>query len=134
MFPTKKHLPVPNAAIQARNIESGVVYKATAGLLGNYQLAGLPPGQYEFSATAGGLYSSPDERKDLVVTTGQTLRVDVPVGDFISLDTLGEDRITIGTLFLSRPQPPSGPAPRTADGKPDFSGLLVRPAAAKRNA
>jgi hypothetical protein len=121
----KSHLPVPNAAIQAKNLETGTVYKATAGLLGNYQLANLPPGKYELSATAIGF--QPYEKKDLVVVTGETLRVDVPAGDFISLDTLGEDRLTVGTLFLTRPRPPEGPAPRTADGKPDFSGLWYGP-------
>src|SRR4051794_10072857 len=85
----KNHLPVPNAVIQAKDNETGTVYKATAGLLGNYQLAGLPPGKYEFSATAAGFQRY--ERKDVLVTTGQTLRLDVPAGDFISLDTLGED-------------------------------------------
>ena len=37
--------------------------------------------------------------------------------------TRGEDRASIGAIFQKRPQPPAGPAPRTADGKPDFSGL-----------
>lgn len=121
----KSHLPVPNASVQAKDIETGMVYKATAGLLGNYRLADLPPGKYELSVRAGGF--SPYERKDLVIGAGQTLRVDIPMGDFVSLDTLGEDRLGIGLLYLTRPQPPAGPAPRAPDGRPDLSGVWYGP-------
>jgi len=119
------HTPVAGASIQAKNVQTGAVYKAVSGVMGDYTLSQLPPGAYELSVTSFGFKGY--ERKDIVIQAGQTLRVDIPIGDFLSLDTLGEDRAGLGKLFQSRPRPPAGAAPRTPDGKPDFSGLWYGP-------
>ena len=118
--------PVAGASIQARSVETGVIYKANSVQSGSYTLSQLPPGRYEVTATAPGFKRY--ERKDTVhVQAGQSQRADIPIGDFISLDTLGEDRATFGRLFFNRPKPPEGLAPRTPDGKPDFSGVWNGP-------
>src|SRR5206468_3724705 len=88
--------PVAGASIQVKNLEDGAIYKTVSGPRG-YTLSQLPPGKYELSVTSFGF--KPYGRKDIVIQAGQTLRVDIPVGDFISLDTLGEDRAGIGKLF-----------------------------------
>ena len=114
--------PVAGASIEVKNVDTGAVHKAGSVLSGSYTLSQLPPGKYELTATSFGFKRY--VHKDVVVVQGgQTQRVDIPIGDFISLDTLGEDRASFGRLFLSRPKPPEGPAPRTPDGKPDFSGV-----------
>ena len=118
--------PVAGASIQAKNVETGAVYKAASVQSGSYTLSELPPGKYELTATSFGFKRY--EHKDIVVVqAGQTQRADIPIGDFVSLETLGEDRANFGRLFFNRPKPPEGPAPRTSDGKPDFSGVWNGP-------
>jgi len=65
-------------------------------------------------------------RREVVIQASQAQRVDISIGDFITLDTLGEDRATFGILF-KRSAPPAGPAPRLPGGKPDLSGLWSNP-------
>jgi len=114
--------PVAGASIQAKNVETGAVHKAAAIQSGSYTLSQLPPGKYELTATSFG-FKEYVHKDVVVVQPGQTQRVDIPIGDFISLDTLGEDRASFGRLFFNRAKPPEGAAPRTPEGKPDFSGV-----------
>src|ERR1700728_2379427 len=53
--------PIDNNAVQAKNTESGAVFKATTSATGKYTIADLPPGVYDISASAPGL--RPYEKK-----------------------------------------------------------------------
>jgi hypothetical protein len=115
---------VGGARIQVRNLETGAVYRATSSPKGEYTVRELPAGKYEISVTADGF--NPYRRQDVHIQAAQELRIDIPVGDFITLDTLGEDRATFAVLF-KRPEPPAGPVPRFPDGRPDLSGAWFGP-------
>jgi hypothetical protein len=65
---------VANAPIQVRNTETGAVYQAGTSATGNYTLAELPAGTYEFSVTVPGFKRY--VRPGIVVQTAQTYRID----------------------------------------------------------
>src|SRR6202020_3196235 len=108
-----------NAQVQATNKSTKAIYKAAGSTQGRYTLATLPPGAYDVSINAPGFY--PNNQQNLSVGVKEPLRLDVRLLEY-QLGTLGDGREF--RVQLTSPHPaPSGPTPRTVDGKPDFSGV-----------
>jgi Carboxypeptidase regulatory-like domain len=111
--------PVLKAEIQATNVETKAVYKATTTAAGVYTLAQLPAGAYEL--TSASLQFGRFVQKDVKVTAGETSQLNLHFQD-LQLNTLGDNFDILGPWF--RPHStPAGPTPRMADGKPDLSGV-----------
>jgi hypothetical protein len=117
------------AAIQATNTATKAVYKATSLDTGAYTLAQLPAGSYDLLAIVPGLL--PYRQQNVVVQAGQSLRLEIRIQDFANLNTLGDGREFIADL-LAHHKTPTGPAPRTANGKPDLSGVWLGSLASDR--
>jgi hypothetical protein len=66
---------VPGAPVEAKNVGTGAVYQAGASATGNFTLAQLPTGTYEFSVTVPGFKKY--VRTNLLLQVAQTVRVDV---------------------------------------------------------
>ena len=66
---------VANAAIEARQMETGAVYQAASSNTGNYTLSQLPTGTYDLTVTVPGFKKF--VRQNLVLPVAQTLRIDI---------------------------------------------------------
>jgi Carboxypeptidase regulatory-like domain len=110
---------VANAQVHATNKVTKAIYKAAGSEKGHYTLAMLPPGIYDLSINAPGFnaYNQPN----VAVGAHEPLRLDVRLLEY-QLGTLGDGR-EFRVQLTSPHAAPSGQTPRTADGKPDLSGV-----------
>ncbi|HEY1239465.1 MAG TPA: carboxypeptidase-like regulatory domain-containing protein [Bryobacteraceae bacterium] len=115
--------PFAGAFVQLKNSATAGVLNAVSDPRGKYTLGVPAPGLYGLSVNVPGM--KPYAKPDIQIRAGETLQIDARLEDSLQLRTLGEDPETIFALFINRPPPPSGPAPRTPDGKPDLSGVWL---------
>jgi hypothetical protein len=66
---------IANAPIEAKNMQTGVVYRAASSETGNYTLAQLPTGTYQITCSLSGFKQF--VRTGVTVSTAQILRIDV---------------------------------------------------------
>ena len=110
---------VANAPIQATNTATKTLYTATSSEKGIYTIAQLPAGTYDVSVAVPGFNAY--SQQGVAVAAGQTVRFNIRLIDF-QLNTLGDGRDFRISQLTPHPTP-SGPTPRTQDGKPDLSGV-----------
>ncbi len=114
---------VPRILLQAANVATKVVYRATASARGEYSIPQLPAGTYQLTTPVLTPGFRLFIRDDLQITPGQTVKLDIRLEEGIALNTLGDGRdFFAARAALARPAPPTGVAPRMQDGRPDFSG------------
>ena len=118
--------PAPRIAIQAANLATELVYRATSSEAGEYFIAQLPAGLYRVTAQVSPVAYQPFVRENLRITPGQTVKLDIRLEEGIALNTLGDGRdFSAARAALARVVPPAGATPRMRDGKPDLSGFWV---------
>ena len=113
---------VAGAPVEAKNVQTGTIYKASSSRDGRYSIEALPPGKYEVTISVGGF-----EKKDATVQAAQTSSVDFHFQPDFQLGTLGDGDIYSRIARINKRPPLTGPTPQTPEGKPDLSGVWLAP-------
>jgi hypothetical protein len=114
--------PVSGAPVQAKNLKTEAAFRAIASAKGDYTLTGVPAGTYEISVFIPGYAFNPFVKPDVLVSPAQKLAFDIRLEDG-NLSTLGDDPYTYNANLRDQAAKLKGPAPRTAWGTPDLSGV-----------
>jgi Carboxypeptidase regulatory-like domain len=108
------------AAVYAKHIPSGKIFKTDSSRAGTYTFSRLPAGPYEISIPSIGFTFRPYTKNDIDVQPRQTVRSDISLEWSANLGTVGDDTfLTIRRRYAGL----KGPTPRARDGRPDLTGM-----------
>jgi hypothetical protein len=111
--------PVADATVEAKHSGTGTVYSTTTDNDG-YELNGLPSGVYEVAVPPLGWRTKRFVETDVAVQSGETVQLDIHL-EQQNLGVIGDDFAYVA--IRNKYSELQGETPRTADGRPDLSGV-----------
>jgi hypothetical protein len=115
---------VKDALIQAKNATTSAVVRVTGSPKGEYTFA-LPAGTYDLAVLMPCCQYGSFTQSGVIVRAGESRRLDIRLPWGSNLGTLADDPILLLNEFRERAAVPTGPTPRTREGKPDLSGIWI---------
>ena len=121
--PNRNAVTGTGASVMAANSADGAV--ATTPVLpdGSYRFTGLREGTYNLTVPMACCMYSTYRQQGVPLKAGETKHLDLPIPWGINLGTIGDDPVMLMNDMRARAKVPQAATPRTAEGKPDFSGV-----------
>lgn len=116
---------VGDAPIRAVHIPSGDSWQTRTSANGEYEFTDLPAGDYRVQVRLPCCEYAPYQSEPFDVQSGAERTFDVQLAQGFQLNTIGDDIGIATAQILKGREVPDLPVPKTADGKPDLTGMWM---------
>lgn len=115
---------VPSAPVQAMNRASGAAVRTATRADGQFTFANLAAGAYEVRVSMP-CCAYAQAVESVTVEAGKTTQVNARLVETVNGSTLGDDPGRLVDAMRKRARVSARPAPRSASGRPDLSGVWL---------